>query len=118
MAEATFAPNDLIVSDVPVITRNVTIASGQNLPRGAVIGEITASKKFVLSAAAAADGSEAPALVLAFDVDASAGDVVAAAYASAGLDSTKLTFGEGHTAETVEDAFRAAGASLYVRVLK
>ncbi|MQX85900.1 head decoration protein, partial [Sinorhizobium medicae] len=25
MAEATFAPNDLLVSDVPVITRNITI---------------------------------------------------------------------------------------------
>ncbi|MQW73588.1 head decoration protein, partial [Sinorhizobium medicae] len=25
MGEATFAPNDLLVSDVPVITRNITI---------------------------------------------------------------------------------------------
>ncbi|AEH78735.1 hypothetical protein SM11_chr1459 [Sinorhizobium meliloti SM11] len=29
MGEATFAPNDLLVSDVPVITRNVTIVSGR-----------------------------------------------------------------------------------------
>ncbi|WP_248447269.1 head decoration protein [Sinorhizobium meliloti] len=118
MGEATFAPNDLLVSDVPVITRNVTIASGQNLVRGAVLGNVTASDKYILSAAAAADGSEDPALVLAFDVDASAGDVVSAAYASGAFDSTKLILGAGHTAATVEAAFRKAGAPLYVRVLK
>ncbi|MQV37540.1 head decoration protein [Sinorhizobium meliloti] len=117
MGEATFAPNDLLVSDVPVITRNITIVSGQNLKRGAVLGNITASDKYTLSASAAADGSEEPALVLAFDVDASAGDVVAA-YASGAFDSTKLTLGAGHTAATVEAAFRKAGAPLYVRVLK
>ncbi len=118
MGEATFAPNDLLVSDVPVITRNITIASGQNLLRGAVLGVITAAGKYVLSAAAAADGSEVPSLVLAFDVDASAGDVVAAAYASGAFDSTKLILGAGHTAATVEAAFREASAPLYVRVLK
>ncbi|MBD9621883.1 head decoration protein [Ensifer sp. ENS06] len=118
MAEATFAPNDLIVSDVPVVTRNVTIASGQNLKRGAVIGNITASDKYILSASAAADGSQTPGLVLAIDCDASAGDVVAAAYAGAGLDASKLILGAGHTAATVEAAFRKAGAPLYVRTLK
>jgi hypothetical protein len=118
MAEATFSPNDLLVSDVPVVTRNITIASGQDLVRGAVLGRITASDKYVLSAAAAADGSEVPALVLAFDVDASAADVVAAAYASGAFDASKLTLGAGHTAADVEKAFRTAGAPLYVRVLK
>ncbi|RVJ30197.1 head decoration protein, partial [Sinorhizobium medicae] len=31
---------------------------------------------------------------------------------------TKLILGAGHTAATVEAAFRKAGAPLYVRVLK
>ncbi|MDX1103908.1 head decoration protein, partial [Sinorhizobium medicae] len=101
MGEATFAPNDLLVSDVPVITRNITIVSGQNLKRGAVLGNITASDKYTLSASAAADGSQTPALVLATDCDASAGDVVAAAYASGAFDPTKLILGAGHTAATV-----------------
>ncbi|MHA4733277.1 head decoration protein [Ensifer adhaerens] len=118
MAEATFSPNDLLVSDVPVITRNVTIASGQNLKRGAVLGNITASDKHILSASAAADGSQTPALVLAIDCDASAGDVVAAVYASGAFDASKLILGAGHTAATVEAAFRKAGAPLYVRTLK
>lgn len=118
MATAAFAPNDLLVSDVPVVTRNITIASGENLKRGAVLGAITASDKYVLSLAAAEDGSQAPALVLAHDCDASGADRVAAAYASAAFDSTKLILGAGHTAATVEKAFRTASAPLYVRVLK
>ncbi|PLU65371.1 hypothetical protein BMJ20_31525 [Sinorhizobium medicae] len=83
---------------MPVITRNITIVSGQNLKRGAVLGNITTSDKYTLSASAAADGSQTPALVLATDCDASAGDVVAAAYASGAFDSTKLILGAGHTA--------------------
>ncbi|AZN72259.1 head decoration protein [Georhizobium profundi] len=118
MAEATFAPNDLLVSDVQVVTRNITIAQGQDLPRGAVLGRVTATDSYVLSASAAVDGSEDPALVLAFDVDATAAPVVAAAYAGGAFDSTKLTLGAGHTPATVETAFRAAGTALFVRVLK
>ncbi|SOC48287.1 bacteriophage lambda head decoration protein D [Rhizobium subbaraonis] len=118
MATATFSPNDLLVSDVPVITRNVTLISGQNLKRGAVLGNITASDKYTLSLSASADGSQTPGLVLAADADASGGDLVVPAYASGAFDSTKLVFGTGHTAATVEAAFRKEGAPLYVRTLK
>jgi hypothetical protein len=118
MATATYAPNDLLVSDVPVVTRNITLITGQNLLRGAVLGQITASGKYNLSLAAAVDGSEDPALVLAHDCDATGADKVCAAYASAAFESTKLILGAGHTATSVERAFRDAGAPLYVRVLK
>ncbi|MGV0909256.1 head decoration protein [Martelella sp. FOR1707] len=117
MATATYAPNDLLVSDVQVITRTVTIASGQTLSRGAVLGEITASEKHILSLAAAEDGSEVPDCVLAFDVDASGGDVEAQAYFGGAFDASKMTFGTGHTAAAVEQAFRRNGAALYVRTL-
>ncbi|MDV6226295.1 head decoration protein [Nitratireductor aquimarinus] len=116
MNTATFAPNDLLVSDIPVVTRNITLTGGA-YERGTVLGRITASDKYTISEAGAADGSEVPALVLAFDADASGGDVDAAAYASAGLDASKLTFGAGHDADSVEAAFRAADASLFVRKL-
>ncbi|WP_176086959.1 head decoration protein [Martelella sp. HB161492] len=117
MNTASYAPNDLIVSDIPVTTRTVTIASGQVLDRGAVLGEITASAKHILSAAAAGDGSETPDCVLAFDVDATGGDVQAQAYFSAGVAADKLSFGDGHDATTVEQAFRRNGSGLYVRQL-
>lgn len=117
MATATYAPNDLLVSDVQVTTRNVTLVGGATYLRGTVLGEVTASEKHKTSLAAAADGSEVPSLVLAFDVDATAGDVVASAYSGGAFDSTKLIYGAGHDAETVEAAFRQAGAPLFVRVL-
>lgn len=118
MNTATFAPNDLLVSDVPVVTRNITILSGQELERGAVLGRITASDKYVLSDDAAEDGSEVPALVLAYPVDATGGDEIAAAYAEGAFDSEQLIYGGDHDAASVEAAFRQAGAPLYVRVLK
>lgn len=118
MATATFSPNDLLVSDWPVAVRYITLLSGQNLKRGAVIGNITASDKYTLSLTASADGSQTPDLVLAIDGDASAGDLVVAAYASAAFDSTKLIYGTGHTAASVEAAFRKKSAPLFVRTLK
>ncbi|WP_265518962.1 head decoration protein [Nitratireductor luteus] len=117
METATFAPNDLLVSDVEVVTRNITLVSGQVLERGAVLGRITADDKYTLSASASADGSETPALVLAYDADATAGDITVAAYASGAFDSTKLVYGTGHDAASVEAAFRTAGVPLYVRTL-
>ncbi|WP_319520202.1 head decoration protein [uncultured Martelella sp.] len=117
METASFAPNDLIVGDVQVVTRTVTIASGQALKRGAVLGEITADSKYTLSLAASDNGSQDPDCVLAFDVDASGGDVEAQAYFGAAVDAAKLTFGAGHDAASVEQAFRRKGAALFVRRL-
>lgn len=117
MATATFSPNDLLVSDVQVTTRNVTFLAGAVYPRGTVLGEITASKKVKASLAAANDGSEVPLLVAAFDVDATAADVVGAAYSGGGFDSKKLIYGAGHDAVSVEAAFRKQSAPMFVRDL-
>ncbi|MGQ2992769.1 head decoration protein [Variovorax sp.] len=52
----------------------VTIASGQNLEPGTVLGKVTASGKYVALAPAASDGSEAAAAVLYGHVDATTAD--------------------------------------------
>jgi hypothetical protein len=52
----------------------VTVASGQKLTTGSVVGVITASGKTTRLAPAAVDGSENAAGVLLLDVDASAAD--------------------------------------------
>jgi hypothetical protein len=52
----------------------VTVASGQNLKTGTVVGVITASGKVTQLAPSANDGSENAAGVLLLDVDASAAD--------------------------------------------
>lgn len=52
----------------------VTVASGQNLKSGTVVGILTASGKVTQLNPAGTDGSEVAAGVLLGDVDASAGD--------------------------------------------
>ncbi len=115
MAKVEYQPGGLIVGDFPVAIRYVTIASGQELARGAVIGRISASDKYIASLAAAEDGSEDPGAILAESVDASGGDVVAPAFFAGEFAADKLTIGTGHTAAAVEAAFRVAGLPIFVR---
>ncbi|WP_372396909.1 head decoration protein [Azospirillum sp. HJ39] len=97
----------LIGGDFPRVTRLVTIAGGSGvLPAGAVLGRIAASKKLTLSAAAAGDGSEAVRAILAEPVDATAADVEAIAYFTGAFTADQLTFGAGHSADSVADALR------------
>ena len=117
MTIETIQPGDLLVNDYPVQTQPATIASGQTLNRGAVMGRVTADDKYLLSASAAVDGSETPVTVLAVDVDASGGDIEASVYVSAAFDGSKLNFGVGIDAVATEKAFRAASAPLFVKSL-
>lgn len=117
MTTETFIPGDLIVNDYPVATQPCTIITGQVLARGAVLGRITASGKLTQSLAASGDGSQVPVSVLAVDVDATSGDVAASDYVSGAFDSSKLIVGTGHDVDSVESAFRAASAPLFVKKL-
>ncbi|EFO33910.1 conserved hypothetical protein [Roseibium sp. TrichSKD4] len=115
MPNSSYQPGGLVAGDFPVAMRKVTILSGQELERGSVLGRITDSDKYQLTASAAADGSQVPSLVLAVDVDASGGDVVAPAYASGEFAADQLKFGADHDADSVEAAFRIAGLPIFVR---
>ncbi len=117
METATYDPNGLIAGDFPVATSNVTILSGQNLTRGAVVGRVTASGKYILSLSAANDGSQTPAGILAIDCHADGADKTAAVYFAGEFNAAKCTIGTGHTAASVEAAFRAAGSPLFLRTL-
>lgn len=110
-----YDPNGIIAGDHPLPHQPVTLLSGQNLKRGAVLGQITASKKFVLSLTASADGSQTPKAILAVDTDASEADAVGPAYFEGQFAQEELTFGTGHTAVTVEAAFRAEAAPIYLK---
>lgn len=57
----------------------ITLASGQDLKGGAVLGKITSGGKFAAYDNAAMDGTEVAAGILWEDTDASAGDVDCAA---------------------------------------
>lgn len=102
----SFTPDQLHAGDFPIRTLDVTIASGQNLTRGALLGKITASGKYVLSLSAAADGSQTPVAILAEDVDATAGDKDGIAYISGDFNEDAITYGTSHTAASVREGLR------------
>lgn len=108
--EGVYTPDTLIAHDADdLLGKTITLASGQNLARGAVLGRVTASGKYVLSASAAADGSQVPSVVLAEDTNATAGDTACNAYFSGVFNVGALVLGAGHTAQTVTDALRNVG---------
>lgn len=111
--EGTYTPDNLVADDFPMMTGQVTIVSGQNLTRGAVLGKITASGKYTLSASAAADGSQNPSVILLQDTDASGGDKAAPVAESGAFNERAVTLGAGHTIASIKDALRDLG--IYLR---
>jgi len=110
----SYTPKEIYASEYPLVTASVTIAAGQTLERGAVLGRVTSGGAYVLSAATdgtdpIADGSQVPVAVLAENVDASAGAEAAIVYISGHFESRFLTFGTGHTAASVRDGLRGLG---------
>lgn len=101
--------DNLIGGDaVNAVTDSITLDTG-NLVRGAVLGKITATGKYVLSASAASDGSQTPVAILAEDADASAADKVTVAYLTGEFNGTALTLGAGHTLASVTPLLRDVG---------
>ncbi len=108
----TLVADSLIAGDLKLVTKSVTIAAGADLVRGAVLGKITASGKYALSASAAVDGSQTPCAILVTDAAAAAADVDASIYQMGEFNAAALSFGTGHTADTVEAALNDAGIYL------
>ncbi len=106
----TFTPDNLIAGDFPVVTDEVTIASGQNLVRGSALGKITSGGEFKLCDIASVDGSEAIKNILAEDCDASLASVDhVPVYLSGEFLESGVTFGGSTGVEDVRDAARDLG---------
>lgn len=108
-SSSTFAHDKLIVDAARIVSRKITVISGQVVTRGAVLGKITASSKYNLSLSAAADGSQTPDLILAEDVDASGGDKEGLAYEAGVFNTNALTLGASHTLASIQEGLRAKG---------
>lgn len=90
-----------------LFTKNVVIASGAGkLGRGTVLGQITASEKYVKVDSTNEDGSQTAKAVLAYPVDATSADVVGTVYWSGRFNRQKLIFGGTDAADDHEDALR------------
>ncbi len=117
MATETFNPDNLVAGDIAIRTDSVTIGSGAALTRGAVLGKVTATGKYILSAAGASDGSETPVAILAEDTDASGSDVTnVPVYIRGDFNSNALNFGTAHDADSVKDALRDGG--IFIKAAK
>lgn len=114
--EGTYTPDSLHAGDFPIRTRKVTIITGQNVVRGAVLGRITASGKYNLSLSAAGDGSQTPIAILAEDVDATAADKEAVVYISGDFNSTALTLGTAHTVASITEGLRDLNIYLHTPI--
>lgn len=101
-SEDTYSHDELIAGHLPPLVEKVTLTAGESRTRGAVLGKVTASGEYKLSAAAAGDGSETPTVVLAEDCDATDGDKECLVYTRADVASHMLTLGAGHTVASIK----------------
>lgn len=96
---------------VNMVTESIVLDTG-NLTRGALLGRITGTGKYILSLAAAEDGSEVPRAILAEDSNATSADKTTVAYLTGEFNTAAMTFGTGHTAASVKDGLRDLGIHL------
>lgn len=109
----TYQPDQLLAGDFPIIRESGVIAAGQQLSRGAVLGQLTAGGQYKLSASAATDGSQTPVAVLDEDIDTTEGALPGVLMLTGEVRGDALHLGTGHTIASVADALRPL--SLFVR---
>ena len=103
-------PDQLIAGNADqLIARKAILAAGQNLARGALLGKVTSGGAYVISLSAAVDGSQTPVAVLAHDTDATGAAAETLIYERGDFNQSAVTFGTGHTAESVRAGLRALG---------
>ncbi len=102
----TFTPDKLLAGDYPAVTDIVTVLSGQVLTRGACLGKITATGKYIKCDSTAVDGSAAPVAILSEDCDATGADKAAVVYLSGAFNQAAVAFGGTDTAATHRVALR------------
>ena len=96
----------------------ITIASGAGIiAAGSVLGKVTASGKYVVSAVGASDGSQVPAAINIYGADASAADVpVAAIVRDAEVNGKCLTYHADRDQAAEKTAAHTALATLGIIV--
>lgn len=102
----TFMPSQLSAGDFPIVIDSGVIAAGQVLKRGAVLGQVTDSREYVLCKAAASDGSKTPTAILDQDVDTTDGAKAAPIRLTGQVLGNRLTLGEGLTLAAAKAALR------------
>jgi|AntDeeMetagen285_2_1112576.scaffolds.fasta_scaffold00458_6 hypothetical protein len=116
MQTHTYERDNLLSGDFPLVTRAVTIASGQTLARGAILGNNGTA--YVQADSTLVDGSEAAVAILAENVDATGGDTPAIAYLTGQFNERAVGVTGSDTAAGFRDALRAYSIFLEPSVSK
>lgn len=116
--DETYTPDNLLAgNEFPALTTPVTIAAGQNLARGAVIGELTATPgTFTIVDKDAVDGTQNAKHVLAEAVDATLGALPGVAYETGIFNPAALSLAAGTVAADVTAALRSR--SIFLRAVR
>lgn len=103
---SSYLPRQLSAGDFPIVMETGVIAAGQKLSRGAVLGQVAASKEYQLCKAAAEDGSQAPCAILDQDVDTTEGAKSVPVRLTGQVLGDQLTLGDGLTLAAAKAALR------------
>lgn len=105
-----YTPDNLFAGHVmPKVTDEGIIAAGQNLPRGAVLGMVTATGKLKLVDKEASDGSQNVYAILAEDINATDADKTAPIYLTGEFNENALTLAAGTTVADIKTSARIVG---------
>ena len=109
--------NPLVMPGKPEVRARFPVKGGQGVLRaGTIMGGITSAGadfgKLKVCTSAAADGSQYPVAILPEDIDTTAGDAVHSVYVEGTFNETALTYGTGHTANSVRLSLRTVGILL------
>ncbi len=111
-----FSPRGLVIGTLPAKTRTITVTAAA-IPAGSVLGRITATGLYIVSVAAASDGSQTPAAILAEPLTGASADKVCQAFFTGEFDAGLCSFGAGHTATTVNTAMAVSGRPIFLETL-
>ena len=107
-------PDDLIAGDAQIRAVSGVIPAGSDIARGAVLGQVTATGAWILSLAAAADGSQTPRGILGEGTDGVlAADATRPVYIAGDFNERRITIGAGHDLDSVRAAF--LGTPLFIQ---
>jgi hypothetical protein len=110
-SSSTYTPEvNLYGGDEDHFERVVTLITGQNLVRGTLLGQITASGKYTLALSASSDGSQTPRAVLKHDCDATSADTECVVIEQGTINELAVTLGTGITlTAAAREALRGLG---------
>jgi hypothetical protein len=110
--------NEFLITKLPgnMSVEKVTIASGQNLKAGAVLGKLTTGGKYTAVTPATFDGAQTAVAILMADCDASSADQTAMVYVRfTEVNSNEIGFGTCTAGQITTAIGQLATVTIFVR---